>query len=261
MFIFPNNRTSERCHNRSFFILQSYVKRVIVHPNFKNIDHKRAERILDNQERDNSDSQDLEYQQGDCIIRPSSKGEDHLTVTWKVTWQGIHQHIDIIEKKKINAFSLGQSLWIKDEEFEDLDEIIARHITPMGSNARDLLNFKYYKDTQGGKREVAEKLLIKEVEDEKIRTGKHNASKIHYFVSASKELPGKFMLSYRPRSKARHEYITVLPDGFRFRQQTFDSVSNLFNWFKKHFRDPIPGKFINFQFFPFFFFFSFFFSF
>ena len=52
---------------------QSYVKRVIVHPNFKNIDHKRAEKILDNLERDNSDSQDLEYQQGDCIIRPSSK--------------------------------------------------------------------------------------------------------------------------------------------------------------------------------------------
>ena len=52
---------------------QSYVKRVIIHPNFKNIDHKRAEKILDNLERDNSDSQDLEYQQGDCIIRPSSK--------------------------------------------------------------------------------------------------------------------------------------------------------------------------------------------
>ena len=49
---------------------QSYVKRVIVHPNFKNIDHKRAERILDNQERDNSDSQDLEYQQGKFDFLP-----------------------------------------------------------------------------------------------------------------------------------------------------------------------------------------------
>ena len=171
---------------------------------------------------------------GDCIIRPSSKGQDHLTVTWKVTWQGIHQHIDIIEKKKINAFSLGQSLWIKDEEFEDLDEIIARHITPMGSNARDLLNFKYYKDTQGGKREIAEDLLKTEK--------RSHPGKIHYFVSASKELPGKFMLSYMPRNKARHEYITVLPDGFRFRQTTFESVSSLFKWFKEHFRDPIPGK-------------------
>lgn len=30
---------------------QSYVKRVIVHPNFKNIDYKRAEKILDNLEK------------------------------------------------------------------------------------------------------------------------------------------------------------------------------------------------------------------
>ena len=161
-------------------------------------------------------------------------------MTWKVTWQGIHQHIDIIEKKKINAFSLGQSLWIKDEEFEDLDEIIARHITPMGSNARDLLNFKYYKDTQGGKREIAEDLLKTEK--------RSHPGKIHYFVSASKELPGKFMLSYMPRNKARHEYITVLPDGFRFRQTTFESVSSLFKWFKEHFRDPIPGKLLMFLF-------------
>ena len=61
-------------------------------------------------------------------------------------------------------------------------------------------------------------------------------NKIHYFVSASKELPGKFMLSYSPRQKARHEFITVLPEGFRFRQQTFDSLSALFKWFKEHFR-------------------------
>ena len=212
---------------------QSYRKRVIVHPNFKNVDYKRAEKILDNKEKDLSDAMDIEYSQGDVIIRPSSKGDDHLTVTWKVTWDGIHQHINVLEKNKVNAFSLGESLMIGNEEFEDLDEIIARHITPMASHARDLLNFKYYKDTDGGKRDVAEKMLK---QDKQSAPGK-----IHYFMSASKELPGKFMLSYMPRHKARHEYITVLPDGFRFRQQTFDSLPSLFKWFKEHFRDPIPG--------------------
>lgn len=53
--------------------------------------------------------------------------------------------------------------------------------------------------------------------------------------------PGKFLLSYLPRAKCRHEYVTVTPDGFRFRQQMFDSVNSLFRWFKEHFRDPIPG--------------------
>ena len=211
---------------------QSYVKRVIVHPNFKNIDYKKAEKLLDNLEKDKADAHDVEYQQGDVIIRPSSKGQDHLTVTWKVT-DGIHQHIDILEKEKENAFSLGKCLMIGNEEFEDLDEIIARHITPMASHARDLLNFKYYHDSQGGKRDIAEEHLRVE--------RRTHPGKIHYFVSASKDLPGKFMLSYMPRAKARHEFITVLPEGFRFRQQTFDSLSSLFKWFKEHFRDPIPG--------------------
>lgn len=39
----------------------------------------------------------------------------------------------------------------------------------------------------------------------------------------------------------RHEFITVTPDGFRFRSQVFDSITGLFKWFKEHFRDPIPG--------------------
>lgn len=54
-------------------------------------------------------------------------------------------------------------------------------------------------------------------------------------------MPGKFLLSYLPRNKVRHEYITVTPEGFRFRQQMFDSVASVFKWFKEHFREPPPG--------------------
>lgn len=52
--------------------------------------------------------------QGDVVIRPSSKGENHLTVTWKVA-DGIYQHVDIREEGKENAFSLGHTLWINNE--------------------------------------------------------------------------------------------------------------------------------------------------
>ena len=71
-------------------------------------------------------------EQGDVIFRPSSKGEDRLTVTWKVT-DGVYQHIDVLEKGKINAFSLGSSLWIGTEEYEDLDEIMARFVNPVST--------------------------------------------------------------------------------------------------------------------------------
>lgn len=71
-----------------------YVKRVIVHPAFHNISFAEAEKLMD------------KMAQGEVIVRPSSKGSDHLTVTWKVA-DAIYQHIDVREEGKENAFSLG----------------------------------------------------------------------------------------------------------------------------------------------------------
>nr|XP_023025243.1 transcription elongation factor SPT6 isoform X1 [Leptinotarsa decemlineata]XP_023025244.1 transcription elongation factor SPT6 isoform X2 [Leptinotarsa decemlineata] len=199
---------------------KTYVKRIIVHPAFHNISYAETEKCMANMD------------QGEVIIRPSSKGFDHLTITWKVA-DGIYQHIDVKEEGKANPFSLGKSLLIGKEEFEDLDEIIARHITPMASYARDLLYFRYHKDFEGGQKDKAEEYLIEEK--------KKNSSKIHYVISAAKNFPGKFLLSYLPRNKVIHEYVTVTPEGFRYRQQMFDSLNSLFKWFKEHFRDPPPG--------------------
>jgi transcription elongation factor SPT6 len=144
----------------------------------------------------------------------------------------VYQHIDVKEEGKENAFSLGQSLWIANEEFEDLDEIIARHVNPMASHARDLLSYKYYVNGLEGRREKADEYLTEE--------RKKNANKIHYLVQASKELPGKFLLSYLPRNKVQHEYITVTPEGYRYRQQNFGTLNQTIKWFKEHFRDPPP---------------------
>ncbi|XP_053981515.1 transcription elongation factor SPT6-like [Hylaeus volcanicus] len=200
---------------------QTYVKRVIIHPSFHNISFAEVEKLMQT------------VKQGETIIRPSSKGSDHLTVTWKVT-DKIHQHIDIREEGKENAFSLGRSLWIGNEEFEDLDEIIARHINPMAAYASELLDFKYYKSHVEGIKDKAEEILKEQK--------KQNPGGIPYILSAAKNYPGKFLLSYLPRVRCRHEYITVTPDGFRYRGQMFSRVNDLFRWFKEHFRDPIPGQ-------------------
>ncbi|XP_053313046.1 transcription elongation factor SPT6 [Spea bombifrons] len=198
----------------------TYIKRVIAHPSFHNINFKQAEKMMETMD------------QGDVIIRPSSKGENHLTVTWKVS-EGIYQHVDVREEGKENAFSLGSTLWINTEEFEDLDEIIARFVQPMASFARDLLNHKYYQDCNSGDKKKLEELLIK--------TKKEKPTFIPYYISACKELPGKFLLGYQPRAKPRVEYVTVTPEGFRYRGQIFPSVNGLFRWFKDHYQDPVPG--------------------
>ncbi|XP_029303416.1 transcription elongation factor SPT6 isoform X3 [Cottoperca gobio] len=197
-----------------------YIKRVIAHPNFHNISFNQAEKMMET------------LDQGDLIIRPSSKGENHLTVTWKVA-DGIYQHVDVREEGKENAFSLGHTLWINTEEFEDLDEISARYIQPMASFARDLLVHKYFQECSSGSKEKMEELLV--------RTKREKPTFIPYFISACKELPGKFILGYQPRGKPRVEYVTITPDGFRYRSQIFSTVNGLFRWFKDHYQEPVPG--------------------
>uniref|UniRef100_A0A4W5KQZ0 Transcription elongation factor SPT6 n=1 Tax=Hucho hucho TaxID=62062 RepID=A0A4W5KQZ0_9TELE len=198
----------------------TYIKRVIAHPSFHNINFKQAEKMMESMD------------QGDVVIRPSSKGENHLTVTWKVA-DGIYQHVDVREEGKENAFSLGHTLWINTEEFEDLDEITARYIQPMAAFARDLLGHKYFQDCNGGDKKKMEELLI--------RCKKEKPAFIPYFVSACKDLPGKFILGYQPRGKPRVEFVTISPDGFRYRSQMFPTVNGLFRWFKDHFQEPVPG--------------------
>lgn len=144
---------------------QIYVKRVIVHPSFHNISFVESVKLMQT------------MKQGEAIVRPSSKGSDHLTVTWKVT-DDVYQHIDVREEGKENAFSLGQSLWISNEEFEDLDEIIARHVNPMAAYTSELLDFKYYKLMVDGIKDKAEEIL----KDQK----KENPGGIPYIISAAK---------------------------------------------------------------------------
>lgn len=94
------------------FSFIAYIKRVIAHPSFHNINFKQAEKMMETMD------------QGDVVIRPSSKGENHLTVTWKVA-EGIYQHVDIREEGKENAFSLGHTLWINNEV--NLSDIVWRN--------------------------------------------------------------------------------------------------------------------------------------
>ncbi|KAG9508769.1 Transcription elongation factor SPT6, partial [Fragariocoptes setiger] len=195
-----------------------YHKRVIVHPSFHNINFATAEKRL------------ADMEQGSAIIRPSSQGPEYLTLSWKVA-DGINQHVSIREEGKENAFSLGHQLFIDGEPYEDLDEIIARYVQPMASFARDLLAYKYCRPPCDQERHTLSNMLF----DEQSKL----PNKIHYLLCPSKEFPGKFLLSYLPRKKVRHEYISITPQGYRYRKNYFNSVAGLVKWYKEHFQDPI----------------------
>lgn len=45
----------------------------------------------------------------------------------------------------MNAFSIGKRLIIEGEDFEDLDEILARYISPMVSLVKEIISHKNFK--------------------------------------------------------------------------------------------------------------------
>ena len=121
------------------------TQRVVNHPLFRPFNSTQAEEYLGSQA------------QGDAIIRPSSKGNDHLAITWKVA-DGIYQHIDVLELQKENEFSVGKQLRIGSKyTYSDLDELIVEHIKSMAKKVDELMQHEKY---QKGSRNDTGRILF-----------------------------------------------------------------------------------------------------
>ena len=110
------------------------TQRVVKHPLFKPFNSIQAEEYLGSQAR------------GDLVIRPSSKGLDHLAVTWKVS-DNIYQHIDVLELDKTNQLAGGTTLKIGGRyNYSDLDELIVNHVKAMAKKVEDMMNHEKYQN-------------------------------------------------------------------------------------------------------------------
>jgi transcription elongation factor SPT6 len=108
------------------------AQRVIKHPLFRPFNSTQAEEYLGSQSI------------GDAVIRPSSKGNDHLAVTWKVA-DGVYQHIDVLELQKENEFSVGRQLRIGGKwTYTDLDELIVDHVKAMAKKVVEMMGYDKY---------------------------------------------------------------------------------------------------------------------
>eukprot|EP00051_Salpingoeca_urceolata_P006099 m.81037 g.81037 ORF g.81037 m.81037 type:complete len:1689 (+) comp14683_c0_seq1:89-5155(+) len=195
----------------------TYTKRLIDHPNYMNVTFNQAMREL------------KQKKPGHVIVRPGRE-QDHLTLTWKVM-PGVVKHIDIREESKETAAALGKRLYIKKEVFEDIDEILARYISPMQDLVRMLCKERKF-DGNVSKDGMAEKLMVEK---------QQNKARIPYGVVPLKNQPGHFLLCYVP-TKPKFEMISVTPEGYKFRLQTFAQPGQLLNWFKKHWQDAMVPR-------------------
>ncbi len=86
---------------------------MVSHPLFKDLTFREAEELL----------RDVEPGEEGIVIRPSSKGLNHLTVTWKL-FDNVCMHTDVEEKEGLNKKS--RVYVVGSQKYEDLDEIIYR---------------------------------------------------------------------------------------------------------------------------------------
>jgi len=108
--------------------------RVIKHPLFRPFNSRQAEEYL------------AQHSRGDAVIRPSSKGQDHIAITWKVD-EGVYQHIDVLELGKENEFSVGKTLKVAGKySYSDLDDLIFNHVKSMSRKVEELEQHERYKN-------------------------------------------------------------------------------------------------------------------
>ncbi|TCD64537.1 Transcription elongation factor spt6 [Steccherinum ochraceum] len=109
------------------------TRRVIKHPNFHNLNASQAEVYLDKQQR------------GDVVIRPSSKGANHLAVTWKVD-DKLFQHIDVVEPNAdLSGQTTGKLVVDNTHQFSDLDDLIVNHVQAMARKVEELMAHEKFK--------------------------------------------------------------------------------------------------------------------
>ncbi|KAI6150440.1 transcription elongation factor Spt6 [Pisolithus tinctorius] len=183
------------------------ARRVIKHPNFHNFNASQAENFLEKQQR------------GDVVIRPSSKGVDHLAVTWKVE-DKLYQHIDVTE---INTPS-GPILAVDDKhQYADLDELIVNHVQAIARKVEELMAHEKFKHGPEDELHLSLKNFVAA-----------NPAKSAYGFTLNRRKPGHFNLCFlaNKNSTVQTWPVRVTPESYCLFEAPVAGVPELCDAFK-----------------------------
>ena len=184
--------------------------RVIKHPLFRQFNARQAEEYLGGLAR------------GDSVIRPSSKGPDHIAVTWKVA-DGVFQHLDVLELDKDSTHSIGTKLKVANAVYGDLDELLVSHVRAMSKKVDELQTHDKF---QRGSRGDTEQYLTKYSEA--------NPRRSCYAFCMDRKHPGYFSLLFKasPRASIGEWPVKVVPNAYSMRDNVYADMTQLCNGFK-----------------------------
>ncbi|KAJ3133972.1 Transcription elongation factor spt6 [Physocladia obscura] len=151
---------------------------------------------------------------GSLIIRPSTKGNDHICITWKVDE-------DILETNKENEWTLGKTLIIEKKKFDDLEEIIATYIEPMALHFTEARKHPKYRSTS---LDDTFHFLEREVQSKK---------RSSYAIIPCDKSHCMYLAYQHINKSPRHEYVYITPEGFKFRNIGYKRLDQMFDAFKR----------------------------
>ena len=161
---------------------------------------------------------------GECVFRPSSIGNNNLTLSYKF-YKQIICHLDIQEEDKLPGENIGKKLRISKETYSSLDEILKRYVVPCAQLIKE--SIKNRKFIHCETKSDFENLLK---EDKKSQP-----TIINYNYTILKDFPGYIVLGYVPKVNAFYEYIKIKPKGLYFHEKYFPSLDEITNYFKKEY--------------------------
>ncbi|KAL2132805.1 hypothetical protein VTI74DRAFT_3355 [Chaetomium olivicolor] len=194
------------------------TQRVIKHPLFKPFNSTQAEEYLGG------------LPAGEVVIRPSSKGNDHLAITWKVA-DGVYQHIDVLELQKDNEFSVGKVLRVGSKyTYTDLDELIVEHVKAMAKKVEELMQHEKF---QKGSRADLEKWLTTYIDA--------NPNRSTYAFCLDTKHPGYFYLCFKAsrNSKVNAWMVRVIPHAYELLKSQYPDMRALCNGFKLRYQSEM----------------------
>ncbi|KAJ3014283.1 Transcription elongation factor spt6 [Thoreauomyces humboldtii] len=203
----------ELAAQRNIDVRKAKTKQVrqINHPYFKLMDYKAAMQYLENKPA------------GSVVIRPSTKGNDHFSITWKVEGP-ICQHVDVIESNKENEMALGRVLTIDGERYSEIDQIIAELIEPTNRRVQNTLTHPKYQ-----RRSLDD--MNRFIEEQCASTRRSS-----YGLILARDKPCHLQLVYKhpqARGPPHHEHVQVRHKGYVFRKRMFGSVDEVLRFFKE----------------------------
>lgn len=184
----------------------------INHPYFRDVNSQQAERLLAPRDA------------GAFVIRPSSKGPDHLAVTLKLASQ-LFVHLDIVQHDRPNDYTLGRILQVGQFRYHDLDELIVEHVRRLFAKVTELSQSSKFRE---GPAADARSWLI--------RYSTANKNRSCYCFCLNRKAPGWFLLLFKLNDGTDRTYtwnVKALPTGYMLHGNVYPDVAHLCNGFKR----------------------------